>query len=82
VARVVLTRDLGQQFAGGETEFEIDASSVRGILRALEASFPGLGAAIENGMAIAIDGEIHQDPYLESVADDSEVFVLPKIGGG
>jgi hypothetical protein len=33
-------------------------------------------------MAIAIDGEIFQDPYLEPVGADSELYILPKIGGG
>ena len=82
MAKVVLPRSVGQQFAGGETEIEVAGATVRAIVRALEARHPGLGAAIVQGMAIAIDGEIYQDPYLEPVAADSEVFILPKIGGG
>ena len=34
------------------------------------------------GMAVAIDGEIFQDAYAEKLAPDSEVFLIPKIGGG
>lgn len=82
MAKVVLPTSVGQQFAGGETEFDIDAATVRAVIRALDARHPGLGAAIEDGMAIAIDGEIFQDPFLEPVARDSELFILPKIGGG
>ena len=82
MAKVVLPASVGQQFAGGETEFEIDGATVRAVIRALDARHPGLGAAIEDGMAIAIDGEIFQDPYLEPVAADSELYILPKIGGG
>ena len=33
-------------------------------------------------MAVAIDGEIYQDPYPETIDADSEVYFLPKIGGG
>ncbi len=82
MAKVVLTSGLGQQFAGGETEFELAVSSVRQLLRALEERFPGLAAAIEAEMALAIDGEIYQDSFLEPLNDDSEVYILPKIGGG
>ena len=33
-------------------------------------------------MAVAIDGEIFQDAYAASLSPDSEVFLIPKIGGG
>ncbi len=80
--RVILPTDLARRFCGGETTFELDAHTVRQLVRALEASHPGIGREIEETMAMAIDGEIHQDPYLEELRPDSEVFVLPKIGGG
>ncbi len=82
MARVVLPSSVARQYAGGTTEIEVEGETVRDIVRALEARYPGLGAMIEAAMAIAIDGEIFQDPYLEPVRADSEVFVLPKIGGG
>jgi len=55
---------------------------VREIVRALDARIPGIGELIQETMAVAVDGEIFQDPYLEEVQPDSELFVLPKIGGG
>jgi molybdopterin converting factor small subunit len=82
VASVVLSAGLGRQFTGGETELRVEAASVRELLRSLEAQWPGLGAHIEQAMAIAIDGEIYADPYLQPIAADSEVYVLPKIEGG
>jgi hypothetical protein len=33
-------------------------------------------------MAVAIDGEIFQDAYLAPLRPDSEVVLIPKIGGG
>ncbi len=33
-------------------------------------------------MAIAIDGEIHQDALFEPVGSESEIYLIPKIGGG
>ena len=50
--------------------------------KALEARFPGLGTAIEQTMSIAIDGVILPDAFLEKVDEDSEISILPKIGGG
>jgi len=82
MARVVLPRSIGEQYAGGETEFEIAGATVREIVRALDARFPGLGEMIDEAMAVAVDGEILQDPDFEAVQPDSELFVLPKIGGG
>ena len=32
--------------------------------------------------AVAIDGEIYNDPLLEAVEPDSEVHFLPRVGGG
>ena len=33
-------------------------------------------------MAIAIDGTIYQDAYGAEMIPDSEVYLIPKIGGG
>lgn len=82
LARVVLTSTLANRFAGGRHEFQVEASSVRQLIRDLELRFPGLGKEIEQAAALAIDGEIYQDPFMERLADETEVFVLPKIGGG
>ncbi len=48
----------------------------------LEERFPGLGKQVEEGMAVAIDGEIFQDAYSAQFGPDSEVVLIPKIGGG
>lgn len=82
MARVILTSGLGNQFCGGETEFNIDAADVRMLVTLLETRFPGIKAELEREMAVAIDGEIFQDPFLERIAPGSEVYFLPRIGGG
>ncbi len=82
MARVVLTSGASQRFTGGKTEIEVAAGDVRELLRALDALYPGLGTDLGTDTAIAIDGEIFQDPYLEPIAADSEVYFLPRIGGG
>ena len=82
MARVVLTSGLSQQFTGGRTEIEVRAETFRQLLRELDELYPGLGSELGADTAIAIDGEIFQDPYLESIGADSEVYFLPRIGGG
>jgi hypothetical protein len=44
--------------------------------------FTGLGRQIEESMAVAIDGEIFQDAYLAPLNPESEIYLIPKIGGG
>ena len=47
----------------------------------LDRRYPGLGRQIEGSMAVAIDGEIFQDAYLVPLKPESEIYLIPKIGG-
>ncbi len=69
-------------FTGGVERVEIEAASVRDLFHALEARFPELKERLESGIAVAIDGEIINDPLLEPIEPDSEVHFLPPISGG
>lgn len=66
----------------GEREFEVTASNFRELLIALEARFPGIESSIVGKVAVAIDGEIVHDPYLDPIGPDSEVYFLHRIEGG
>jgi molybdopterin synthase sulfur carrier subunit len=81
LATVVLPSAL-RPHAQGRERVELEARDVRGLLEALERRFPGIRARLEGRMAIAIDGEIVNDPLLESIEPESEVHFLPRIGGG
>jgi len=70
------------QFTGGKTEFEVQATTFRQLVRELEQRYPGLGSQVEEGMAVAIDGEIFQDAYQAELKPGSEIVLIPKIGGG
>jgi hypothetical protein len=81
--KVVLSSgSASQQFTHGQTEFEVEATNFRRLILELERRFPGLGIQIEESMAIAIDGEIFQDAYAAELRPGSEIFLIPKIGGG
>ena len=81
MARVVLTGNL-RQFTGGETELELEANDVRQLFRLLGEVYPALRPHLEEGLAVAIDGQIYQDAWLEPIPSDSEVHLLPQIAGG
>ena len=80
--KVVISGDAGRRFTGGKAELEVAATTFRRLVLELDQRFPGLGHQVEEGMAVAIDGEIWQDAYLAPLGPDSEVYLIPKIGGG
>ncbi len=81
MARVVLSGNL-RKFTGGETEVEVEAGNVRQQFRALGPPYPDLKPHLEAGLAVAIDGQIYQDAWLEPIPPDAEVHLLPQIAGG
>jgi len=66
---------------GGRREVNVTARNVRQLLIELEDRFPGSERVLSRS-AIAIDGQIHQDAYLEEIGPDSEVFFLQRLEGG
>jgi len=83
MVKVVLSSgSVGQSLAGGQTEFEVEATTFRRLVLELERRYPGLGRQVEESMAVAIDGEIFQDAYAAELRPGSEVVLIPKIGGG
>ena len=63
--RVILAGSQGREFTGGLGEFDVSAdTSWRRLILELDQRFLlGLGEYVERRMAIAIDGEIHQDAH-------------------
>lgn len=80
--RVVLANSLSRQYTGGKTEFEIEATRVRDILKALQVMFPGIREHLEEETAVSIDGMIYDDAYLQEVTASAEVFFIPKLDAG
>ncbi|HVC51503.1 MAG TPA: MoaD/ThiS family protein [Stellaceae bacterium] len=79
---VVISGMAARRFTGGATEFDVEADTIHRMIRELDRRYPGFGKQIDEGMAVAINGEIFQDAYGEKLAPDAEVFLIPKIGGG
>ena len=81
-ARVVLSSGFSRRYTGGMREFTVAARNLRGVIKALDRLYPGLGVHLEEETTVAIDGEIHEVGYLQPLRQDSEVFFIPKIEGG
>ena len=70
------------EFTGGLDHFEVQATTVRALIIELDRRYPGLGTHVDRHMAIAIDGEIHQDALAEALDAASEIVLIPRISGG
>ena len=82
MAHVSSTAQSVHALTGGLAGFEIEATTVRALFAGMDARFPGLGALASSQMALAIDGEIHQDALAEALAPDAEVVLILRIAGG
>jgi molybdopterin converting factor small subunit len=67
---------------GGPGPVEIDARNMRQLYEELDARWPGVGTRLREESAVAIDGEIIQEPLLEPLDRESEVHFLPPLAGG
>jgi sulfur-carrier protein len=82
-AHVVLTGGLSRRYTGGVQEFDIEARNLRGVIKAMDQLFPGLGEHLEEEASVAIDGAIHDDVgYYQPIRAGSEIFFIPKLEGG
>lgn len=80
MARVYFTGNFRQ--LAGDAEASVDASTVRDLLARLAERYPALAPHLDEGVAFAIDGEIHQDALFSPIGPDSNVHLMPKIAGG
>jgi molybdopterin synthase sulfur carrier subunit len=81
MVKVILSGTISQM-AGGETEMEVEATSVRQIFCHLQERFPNIKSHMVDDISVAIDGSVFQDAWLKKVTENSEVYLLPRIGGG
>ena len=66
---------------GGEREFSTQSANVRDLVAELVTRWPELSDLLERS-AVAIDGQIYQDAFLEPIGPDAEVFFMARIEGG
>jgi sulfur-carrier protein len=81
-ARIVLTNSFSDDYTGGVAKFEIDAKTLRDVIKALDERYPGVGERLEEETTVAIDGELYEVDYSQPVRPGCEIFFIPKIDGG
>jgi molybdopterin synthase sulfur carrier subunit len=81
-AKVLFTTGFSRRYTGGVREFDVEASNLRAVIKAMDKLFPGLGEHLEEETTVAIDGELHEIGYGQPVKPGAEVFFIPKIEGG
>jgi molybdopterin converting factor small subunit len=67
---------------GGADALEIEAKTLRELMRKLVKKYPRLQKHIDEGIALAVDGEIYRDNWDVEIPDGSEVYLMPRIQGG
>jgi hypothetical protein len=80
MATVIFSSEL-QRFTG-EEKTSVSSTNYRDLLVELLDRYRRLPEDEILKMAVAIDGEIIHDPFLEAVGPDSEVHFLFRISGG
>ncbi len=80
MAKIVLP-DNFVAITGGERELQLDVANYRDLVRELKQRWPQLAELLDQ-TAVAIDGQIFQDAFLEPIGADSEVFFMARIEGG
>ncbi len=84
----VFIPSLHQDLTGGVEQIEVEGASVREVIDALDAQYPGLrDRLVEDGrvkpsIAVAIDGTITHRGLREKLAGSSEVHFIPALSGG
>jgi molybdopterin converting factor small subunit len=77
-----------QNLTQGKGQVDVAGSTVRGVIRNLEKTYPGLeDRLVDNGqlrtnISVAVDGEISPLGLLEQVDEGSEVHFVAAIKGG
>jgi hypothetical protein len=69
-ARVVFTAGFSRRYTGVR-EFTVEAKNLRGVIKAMDQLYPGLGHHLEEETA-----------YFQPLRPGSEVFFIPKLEGG
>jgi molybdopterin converting factor small subunit len=67
---------------GGAKSVQVEGKTIRELLRNIARDYPSLHKRIEQGIAVAIDGNIYRDDWDQPIAAGAEVMLLTRIAGG
>jgi len=67
---------------GGAATITIEAATIRELFRKLVERYPRLQSRVDEGIAVSVNGEIYRDDWNETIPQNAEVYLLPRIQGG
>jgi hypothetical protein len=75
-------------FSNGRERVSVSGRTLRQVIDQLDGECPGIKAQIiedddiRPGLAIAIDGDVTSEGLVQAIGEETEVHILPAIGGG
>ena len=67
---------------GGAKSVQVEGTTIRELLQNIAREYPSLHKRIEQGIAVAIDGNIYRDDWDQQISEGAEVVLLSRIAGG
>jgi molybdopterin synthase sulfur carrier subunit len=67
---------------GGAESLDIEATTLRELMRKLVEKYPRIQNHLDDGVALALNGQIYRDNWDIDIQDGSEVYLMPRIQGG
>ena len=67
--------------ANNQLCIEVAANNYQQLLGQLKKHYPELAEQVEK-MALAIDGQIYQNPFMEAISESSDIVFIPPIAAG
>ena len=77
-----------RELTGGKSKVEVSGSTVREVVAALEARFPGLhdrlveDDQLRSGLAVFVDGANSRRRLRAKVQPETELYFIESLGGG
>jgi molybdopterin synthase sulfur carrier subunit len=70
------------QAAGGARCIECTGSTIGELLQSLVLRYPEMQTHLDDGIAVAVNGEIYRDRRYQPIPSNADIFLLPRIQGG
>lgn len=67
---------------GGAKSVQVEGTTIRELLQNIARDYPSLHKRIEQGIAVAVDGNIYRDDWDQQISEGAEVMLLSRIAGG
>lgn len=68
--------------ASGASFVELEGQTIKALMDDLLRRYPQMAGPMEEGIAVAINGEIYRDGWNQPIPHDAEIFLLPRLQGG